>query len=256
MSNLPVTDLDVAEHQRPANRPPKLAEVVAREIVADIAAGGWQPGETLPSESAMLARFRVGRASLREALRILEIQGIVRLKPGPRGGPVVAAEAVQDFARMATLHFQMRGVAYQELIDARLMLEPMMARLAAERGDERAGQLLTKHLAFEGSLDDDDDRLLDVWADFHELVGALCGNGVMSLFAASLQEIYRERALYREWPDSARTVAARTHAEHQAIAKAIIAGKPALAERLTHQHMEKFQADRPPGIANEVITWT
>jgi DNA-binding GntR family transcriptional regulator len=78
----------------------------------------------------------------------------------------------------------------------------------------------------------------------------------MSLFAAALQEIYRERALYRQWPGSARAVAPRTHAEHKAIAKAIIAGKPALAERLTHQHMEQFQADRPPGIANEVITWT
>jgi GntR family transcriptional repressor for pyruvate dehydrogenase complex len=255
MSNAPVPELRAAEHRRPANRPPKLAEVVAREIVADIAAGGWQLGETLPPESAMLARFQVGRASLREALRILEIQGIVRLKPGPGGGPVVAAEAVQDFARMSTLHFQMRGVTYQELIEARLTLEPMMARLAAERADERAGQLLGDHLALEGSLDDEDERLFDVWADFHELIGALCGNGVMSLFAAALQEIYRERVLYRERPGSAVTVAQRTFAEHKGIAKAILAGKAALAERLTREHMEEYDGGGKPSVVNEVITW-
>lgn len=255
MSNLQVTDLGGGEHQRPANRPPKLAEVVARDIVADIAAGGWQPGETLASESAMLARFRVGRASLREALRILEIQGIVRLKPGPGGGPVVAAEAIQDFARMSTLHFQIRGVTYQELIDARLMLEPMMARLAAQHADEQASQLLTDHVAFEGSLDDDDQRLFDAWADFHELLGALCGNGVMSLSAAALQEIHRNRVLYRDRPKSGAKVAQRTRSDHKAIAKAIIAGKPALAERLTREHMEKIEGDRRSGMVNEVITW-
>jgi GntR family transcriptional regulator, transcriptional repressor for pyruvate dehydrogenase complex len=248
--------VESAELARPANRPPKLAEVVARDIVADIAAAGWKPGERLPPESAMVARFKVGRASLREALRILEIQGIVRLKPGPGGGPVVAAEAVQDYARMSTLHFQMRSVTYDELLSARLMLESMMARLAAERVDERSRQLLGDHLALEASLGDEDDRLFDIWADFHELLGALCGNGVMSLFAATLQEIHRDRVLYAERPASGATLAQRTRAEHKAIAKAIIAGKPGLAERLTREHVDRFQDDRWRGVAKTIITWT
>ncbi len=255
MSNSPGRELAAVEHARPSHRPPKLAEVVAHDIVADIAAAGWRPGEKLPPESAMLARFKVGRASLREALRILEIQGIVRLKPGPGGGPVVAVEAVQDYARMSTLHFQMRDVAYHELLSARLMLESMIARLSAQRVDERSRKLLGDHLALEASLEDGDERLFDIWADFHELLGALCGNGVMSLFAATLQEIHRDRVLYTERPAAGRALSQRTRGEHKAIAKAIMAGKPGLAERLTREHIERFEDDRWRRVANNIITW-
>src|SRR6478736_4725215 len=68
-----------------APRAEKVSEVVARSIVQDIASRELQPGTMLPPESVMLERYRVGRASLREGLRILEIQGLITIKPGPGG---------------------------------------------------------------------------------------------------------------------------------------------------------------------------
>src|SRR5690606_33032560 len=88
---------------------------------------------TLEPEGAMLRRYRVARASLREALRILEIHGLIRIKPGPGGGPVVAAVDSGDFGRMATLYFQALDIRVAALVDTRLVLEPVLARLAAER---------------------------------------------------------------------------------------------------------------------------
>src|ERR1700689_1242920 len=68
----------------------KISQTIARNILDDIVVRQLPPGTMLSSEAGMLARYGVGRASLREALRILEIHGLIKIKPGPRGGPVVA----------------------------------------------------------------------------------------------------------------------------------------------------------------------
>ena len=89
-----IADADpVVVDSRPAmaRRADKVSEVVARAIVHDIVSRGLEPGATLPSEAVMLARFQVGRASLREALRILEVHGLITIKPGPGGGPFSTA---------------------------------------------------------------------------------------------------------------------------------------------------------------------
>src|SRR4051812_18011504 len=70
-------------------RPLKTSEIVARDVVRDISNGGLQPGDGLPSESAMLEQYGVSRESLREGLRLLEVQGLIRIRRGPGGGPIV-----------------------------------------------------------------------------------------------------------------------------------------------------------------------
>ena len=65
------------------NRPAKVSELLARDIVAEIASRRARPGDTLPSEASLITRFGVGRGSLREALRILEVEGIITMKTGP-----------------------------------------------------------------------------------------------------------------------------------------------------------------------------
>src|SRR5215211_3941173 len=105
-SSTPQDDMADGELARPDRsnggtpRAEKVSEVVARSIVQDIAARRLPPGTMLPSESVMLDRYRVGRASLREGLRILEIQGLITIKPGPGGGPMVATASSHDFGRM------------------------------------------------------------------------------------------------------------------------------------------------------------
>jgi DNA-binding FadR family transcriptional regulator len=72
---------------RSRRRTAKVSEIIAREIVHD--SRGLPPGTMLPSEAKLLERYQVGRTSLREALRVLEMQGLIVIRPGPGGGPML-----------------------------------------------------------------------------------------------------------------------------------------------------------------------
>src|SRR5213593_2264355 len=141
------------------------------------------PGTQLPPEAKMLEEYRVGRGSLREALRILEVHGLISIKPGPRGGPTVDQVHTENFGRMATLFFQMDGVTFADLLDAMVIMEPTLAALAARRHDP---QLVAEMSRFTRPVRLDDEEYTRDVADFHRLVAAMSGNPVMSLFGQSL----------------------------------------------------------------------
>src|SRR5918997_7029634 len=131
-----------ADAPRPIKRGAKVAEALAQEIVHEIVSRKLPPGTLLSSEAQMLEDYGVGRGSLREALRILEVHGLITMKPGRNGGPMVIEVGSRDYGRMSTLFFHLGGMTFGQLVEARLILEPMMARLAAERrGQELVGQV-------------------------------------------------------------------------------------------------------------------
>src|SRR5438876_1102993 len=109
----------------------KTSEVVALEIVRDIVAQKLQPGDRLPLESEMLVQYRVSRSSLREALRLLEVQGLIAIRPGPGAGTVVGRVLPGNLSRTLTLHLHMLGTNYDDLLEAWVETEPVLARLAA-----------------------------------------------------------------------------------------------------------------------------
>jgi GntR family transcriptional repressor for pyruvate dehydrogenase complex len=242
-----------------SRRTDKVSEVIAREIMHDIVRRDLQPGTMLPSEATMLETYGVGRGSLREALRILEVHGLIAIKPGPGGGPAVAGATGRDFGRMATLFFHYGKATFTDLIQARLVMEPVMARLAAERGGEEV------RLALQANLDQMNDAMaarsvdayLDASTGFHGVIAGLSGNRVLDLFGGALKTIYFDRVAsgVAVFPDDARETV--VHA-HEAIAQAVIKGDATLAERLMREHMDEyadFVAQRLPGLLDEILDW-
>lgn len=245
---------DLSEPAPAARRTDKVSEVVARAIVHDIVSRGLQQGDTLPPEAVMLARFQVGRASLREALRILEVHGLITLKPGPGGGPIVAAPTSGNLGRIATLFFQLDGATFRELVEARSLLEPVMARIAAERQPEQILAALRQNVA-EGKRQQGDDRHARLGTDFHGLMAGASGNRVLDLMSRAIKEVFYERVTSSLWPDEDRP---RIHLEHEAIVKAIEKGDGRTAERLMRRHMEEMVErceERLPGLLDEIVDW-
>ncbi len=228
-----------------------MSEAIARDIVRRIGAEQMPPGTQLPPEAKMLEEYRVGRGSLREALRILEVHGLISIKPGPRGGPTVDRVHTRNFGRMASLFFQMDGVTFKELIEARLIMEPVLARRAAERIEP---QLLVELARFERAGRPDDEYQRHA-VDFHQLVAVMSGNRIMSLFGRSIADVVRDRVVDSLYPKSRRREVLGTHGD---IARAIGAGDADLAERLMREHMEDYVVQakrRHPGLMHEVVDW-
>ena len=130
---------------------PKTAMIVARRIVRDIDRLSLQRGDKLPPERVMLEEYQVGRGTLRESLRFLELQGIISLKPGPGGGPVVEQPEATSLATSLMLLLQFAGAEYRVVAEARVALEPTMARLAAERMTPEALAELSDTVQGDGS---------------------------------------------------------------------------------------------------------
>jgi GntR family transcriptional repressor for pyruvate dehydrogenase complex len=233
----------------------KVSLVIARAIVRGIVENNLQPGAMLPPESLMLEHFRVGRASLREALRILEIQGLLTIRPGPGGGPVVAACSASDFGRMSSLYFEMRRATYGELVDARLLLEPVMARRAAERNDPALAANL-RAVVNQPTSDASTPSERFRWAStFHGVITGASGNRVLDLMARGVKEVYFERVAHVSYLQEDEDVVQQ---QHSAIVDAIEAGDGDKAEHLMRTHMEEFVhrfRKRFPGMMDEIIDW-
>ena len=116
----------------------KTSEVVAFAVVRYIVDHRLESGARLPLEAEMVEHYGVSRESLREALRLLEAQGIVSIRRGPNGGPVVGRAESGNLGRTMTLYFQLAGATYEELLRAWRMLEPLAAELAARNPNRLA----------------------------------------------------------------------------------------------------------------------
>jgi DNA-binding FadR family transcriptional regulator len=229
----------------------KLAETLAKDILMQICQDGVVVGSHLPSEVQMLSEYGVGRGSLREALRILEIHGIIRVKAGVGGGPIVQGASTKDLGRMATVFFQASNVSFREVIDARLVLEPMLARLAATYCEpSQVGELLAAQTSTEN-----DQAYLQTSAGFHRKIAAMSGNRILSLFSHAIEDIFHERVIGMLFPAEKRE---EVVCAHDAIAAAIAAKDPDAAERLMRDHMVeyvRYVEERHPALMNEMVTW-
>ena len=164
------------------------------------------------------------------------MHGLIRIKPGPQGGPIVDKASALDYGRTTTLYLHRAGAKFRDLVEARGVIEPIMARLAAERlDDERAERLRETQQAgwdaLHGSLSD--------WSAaseaFHTELAAASGNGVLDLYAGALVAVERHRLapLFNTVADRTRTLRI-----HDRIADAVLNRDPDKAEHLTRRHLQ------------------
>lgn len=229
----------------------KTSETVALNIVRDITARGLRTGDRLPLEAAMLQEYRVSRASLREALRLLEVQGLISLKPGPGGGPVVGSVDARNLARTISLYFHLGGMKYADIFAAQEILEPACAELAARHPDRAKAMrpFIDEEAPVEGAL------YHQVTYDFHATVYGLTGNGVLALLTNAVTSIITTHIVSTMDPVELHESILE---EHKELARAISAGHASKAGRLTAAHFQRqheYYRERWPARFDEFIEW-
>jgi DNA-binding FadR family transcriptional regulator len=244
----------------PLDKPIKAAERTARRIVQDIADGGFRPGDVLASEAEMLGNYQISRGTLREALRLLETLGLVAMKSGPSGGPVVGVADPFYLGRASTLFFRLAGATYDDIADALLAIEPLIAKLAAERHDPQAASRLMASLASESceltsTLSESHRNAAETLTDFHGSMGQLCGNPVLGLMASALGSIFLKHIVQ---VGDATPILRQSHEDHLHIAESIINGDGDQAWSRARSHMQRlidFHRGQVPGIFAQPVQW-
>lgn len=244
-----------ADTQNPRRRAPKAAEVTASRIVDDILEGSVRVGEKLPTEPEMLERYEVSRESLREALRLLEIQGIVDIKRGPGGGPIVAPLNSGYLARTSSLYFHLSGATYAELLDTWAALEPTLAERAAKLPASRTKrELFTPFVQYDPESHVEVE-LFDDFNNFHSLIASLSGNRVLTLVTQAVTHIVVEQVLESVDPVAEREMLSHSHAD---VAQAILDGRPSKARKLMTEHILEVSGtylSRNPEAGTRRIDW-
>lgn len=185
--------------------------IIARRIVADIQRGGYSVGDRLPPEKSMLESYQIGRGTLREALRFLELQGVISLKPGPGGGPTVEKPDASHLATSLVLVLQFDQAPFSTVVEARADLEPVMARLAASRLNTEDLDTLTRSVDRMRDNLDDRDVFLDTNREFHEVIAWASGNSMYGFTISALIDIVDGTQLGVDYPEVRRRAIYTAH---------------------------------------------
>jgi DNA-binding FadR family transcriptional regulator len=118
-----------------AGRQGRVSAEIARRIQKGIAEGSLAPGEKLPAERDLAQKLKVSRVSVREAYRTLAELGLLVVKRGSEGGAFINDVDHEPITRSLSLMLQLGRTSLEELTEARVLIEPVIARLAAERAD-------------------------------------------------------------------------------------------------------------------------
>lgn len=237
-------------------RIPKSSEVLAQALVRDMVARNLAPGQLLLQEAAMMDKYGVGRSTVREALRILEVNGLVTLRPGPNGGPRVRRASPADFGRMASLFLQAERTRLSEVLDARRFLEPASVRDAARRQDPQFLRQVESLQARGRALDvTDNERYRALMREFHEVMMSGSSNRIFTLVGLGLMSMFWGRVDGELQPAGQRRDVVE---EHDRVLTAVLAGREDEAEKYMAEHMDRFIAGiarRQPDAYHDLVVW-
>src|SRR5882724_1940363 len=228
----------------------RIAETVAAELRTRILAGDGSDGYRLPTQDQLVTEFGVSYPSIREAIRILETEGLVTVRRGSVGGAEVHRPDESSAAYHLGLALQARRVTLGDLAAGLRTLEPTCAAECARRADRAGAVMPALQASIEESagLTGDGVAFTRVAREFHDLLVAFTPNATIRHVVGSLvtlwsaQEQAWAEAMTRRGQYPAPGEAAHAVRLHRRIAAAIAAGQADAAERLARAHLAATQA--------------
>ena len=236
------------------SRKAKRALTLAQDIVRDIETKAHVAGDRLAREDEMLARYDVARATLREALRFLELQGVIHLQLGRGGGPVVARPQTGDFANNLSLILQFMEADLRGLLELREAIAPNVAAYAAQRattGDLSALADCLKEL----ERNEVSSQFEELNRRFHDMLGWASGNPLFGLLTSALHMLTREFSLSLGYSAQERAVQLRfLRRVLEAVRKGDAEGARQAMARLV-AGSTSYLAERSPELVSQKVKW-
>lgn len=211
---------------------PNAADELTQDLIDLLKQEGLQPGDRIPSVTALAGRFAVAPQTIREALRRLQALGLLDFR---HGSGVYVREPLARVIVSNPYTGQLDPDVLLDLIDARLLIEPHLACLAVVRGGADAIAELERILDLaDQSLEGQDEALSSLNLDFHRAIARLSGNKVLGQTMESLLDLYAaEQMMILQVYDNRE----RDAREHRAVLTAIRGGRPDLAAEQMREHL-------------------
>ena len=220
-------------------------QVVLERVEADLLEGSLPPGDRLPPERELASSLGVGRSSVREALRVLEVMGLIRTGTGsgPTSGAIIIATPRGGLSALLRLQVAAHGFPLDDVVRTRLVLESAVVDALATVADGATAEARVVLEAME-SPELAPAEFLSLDAQLHLALAEASGNQVIAAMMAGLRtsiESYVQAGAERidDWD----ATASRLRREHRAILDALDAGDTDRARRLVTDHISGYYAD-------------
>ncbi len=217
---------------------PKASDVLANDLRERILRGEYPSGTALPPERELVSQTRMSRTTVREALRILEVQGLVTIKTGRSGGAFIQQPGGDSVATSVSLLIRGQQLRLTALLETREAIEPACASLAAKYRTDDDLKILNAANDAVGDPDLPLDAFLRANVDWHLGVAVASHNELLTGFMSALSKAIYSSTENKAFVDDA--VRATTYKAHKTITDAIRAGDPATAMRRMTKHVHGY----------------
>jgi GntR family transcriptional repressor for pyruvate dehydrogenase complex len=221
----------------------KISNVIAEQIKSAILNGTFTPGDKLPSERELAERFQASRISIREAIGSLRGSGLLEVRHG--SGVFVAEIDTKPMSDSLFSILRIQGTTINELTEARLILEPLISKLAAEKITPEQITRLEQNIAEAKKYVKSNPALASVKnIEFHAIISEATGNSVVTLTMQTLFSVVREMTLeIGSDITKRRIVSDRAIKSHEDILKAIKEKDGEKVYQLVLKHIGEIQTD-------------
>lgn len=228
-------------------------ELVIRQIEQQILAGALKVGDQLPAERDLAAKLGVSRAAVREAMRAMEAQGVVRsgVGVGPDSGTFLTSMPSKALTQFLRLHMALANFPIGDVVETRIMLERWSARLAARQASDEDRTTMA------GLLDAMDREVDDIRAfneldtDFHVAMAEAAHNTLITEMTTAIRHSMRSMVLtsfqeHGDWP----SLSDQLRQQHRVIYDAIVAQDSQRAADAVEEHLRSANAALGWGAAD------
>lgn len=229
-------------------QPVRAYERIVEQVEQALACGDLKPGQRLPSERELVAQFAVSRSTVREALRVLESNGVVRSRPGDPNGPEVLAFSKVGLAKQMTRLANVGQLSLAELVAFRMILDGSANLLAARlRTEDQLREMESTIAAMGAAIEVGYEAFSEADVAFHDSVARASCNAliqvsnevvrgvVLALISDKISRSRNRKALMRQ-----------SLVHHEEVLDAVRAGDGRAAARVARQNLYDYYAGYVP----------
>jgi DNA-binding FadR family transcriptional regulator len=217
-------------------------EEAADQIAEKVRTGELRTGDRLPGERSLAAQMEISRPTLREAVKVLVEAGVLEVRRGPGGGMYVATDVVPtDLVRHSA---SLRLAEIAAVLEARRMLEPRVAQLAAERATEDDFEAMERSIEAMRRIVDGgwhqrhEDRFLQLDVQFHLALARAAGNATVETL---MRILLRQLEIARDMAMHVPLVPEWTIGIHERTLAALRSGEPEEVEAVMDEHLGQLE---------------